>query len=382
MNLFHPLFVFLASLTQQDLARQVIFLREENRILRSRLPSRIRVTSAEKSRLIKLGRDLGVKLRNLISIVSYSTFRRWIREAESRHVDRKQSATTTTPRVGRPPTACDIRDLVLKLARENSWGYTRILGELRKLGINSISRSTIKAILKEHHIAPAPDRPSGSWSEFIRIHAATLVQCDFLSKPVWTPKGLVTLYVLAFIHIGSRRLWLSPSTRQPDAAWVTQQGERFLDHARASDLFLPSPPGRGAGGEGLRDDGLPRTGYLLRDNDVKYPPAFDEVFRSAGVEVPKMPPRDPNLRPHVERVIQTIQSEVLDGMVIVGEKHLNHILSVTQDWYNNLRSHSARDHLPPGWNKPPKVDNTAQPSKIVCTTRLGGLLNSYSRLAA
>ena len=230
-----------------------------------------------------------------------------------------------------------------------------------KLGIESISRSTVKAILKEHGIAPAPDRPRGSWSEFIRIHAATLVQCDFLSKPVWTPKGLVTLYVLAFIHIGSRRLWLSPSTRKPDAAWVTQQAERFLDHAKVAELPLT---------------------ILLRDNDVKYPPAFDEVFRQAGVTVPKMPPRAPNLRAHVERVIQTVQHEVLDGMVVVGEMHFNHILSITNDWYNAERSHSARDHLPPGWSKPPPVDNTATPNEIACTTRLGGLLNSYSRRAA
>ena len=357
MNLLHPLLVFLASLTQQELARQVVFLQEENRILRSRLPSRVVATPTEKSRLIKLGRDLGVKLRELISIVCYSTFRRWIRDAESNHItnDRKPQPT------GQPRTASDIRELVLKLATENPWGYTRILGELRKLGITHISRSTVKAILKEHHIAPAPDRSRGSWSEFIRIHAATLVQCDFLSKPVWTPKGLVTLYVLAFIHIGSRRLWLSSSTRKPDAAWVTEQAERFQQHAKLAELPLT---------------------ILMRDNDVKYPPTFDEVFRIAGVTVPMMPPRAPNLRAHVERVIQTLQNEVLDGMLILNERHFNHVLIETATWYNAERSHSSRDHFPPGWDKPPNVDNTAIASEIVCSSRLGGLLKSYSRRAA
>ncbi len=171
----------------------------------------------------------------------------------------------------------------------------------------------------------------------------------------------MTLYVLTFIHIGSRRLWLSPSSLHPDAAWVTQQAERFQQHAKVADLPLT---------------------ILLRDNDVKYPPGFNEVFRKAGATVPKMPPRAPNLRAHVERVIQTIQSEILDGIVLVGERHLNHILNETATWYNAERSHSARDHLPPGWNNPPKVDNTAVPSEIVCTARLGGLLNSYSRRAA
>lgn len=120
----------------------------------------------------------------------------------------------------------------------------------------------------------------------------------------------------------------------------------------------------------------------MRDNDAKYPPAFDQVFRQAGIEVPKMPPRAPNLRAHVERVIQTIQSEVLDGMLIVNERHFNHILRESLSWYNSERSHSRRDHLPPGWDKPPEVDNTAILSEIARSTRLGGLLNSYSRRAA
>jgi len=244
MSILHPLLAFLASLTQPELARQVVFLREENRILRSRLPKRIIATPTERSRLAKLGRELGAKLKEIISIVSYDTFRRWVRAAESAHVTHNRPPQRT----GRPRTATDIRELVVLLARDNRWGYTRILGELRKLGITHISRQTVKAILNEHQIAPAPDRPTGSWAEFISIHAGTLWQCDFLTKPIWTPKGLVNLYVLVFIHIGTRRLWLSPATRQPDAAWVSEQAECFLAHSRSEHL--------------------PAT-IMLRDNDVK-----------------------------------------------------------------------------------------------------------------
>lgn len=95
-----------------------------------------------------------------------------------------------------------------------------------------------------------------------------------------------------------------------------------------------------------------------------------------------MPPRAPNLRAHVERVIQTIKHEVLDSLIVIGERHCNHILTTIQDWYNAERSHSARNHLPPGWDKPPESDNTAALSEITCTTRLGGLLNSDSRRTA
>ncbi len=56
----------------------------------------------------------------------------------------------------------DIRDLVLRLARENAWGYTRILGELKKLGVGNISRSTVIKILKENGFDPGPRRGEGT----------------------------------------------------------------------------------------------------------------------------------------------------------------------------------------------------------------------------
>ena len=156
--ILHPIFALLASVPRQDLARQVAYLREENKILRARLPQRLVATPQERRRLLKFGRKLGVQLRDLISIVSYQTFVRWIREKEAAH-----AAKQTARKPGRPRTADDIRKLVLKLARENSWGYTRILGELRKLGIKSISRQTVKMILKEHGIDSGPQRGKGSW---------------------------------------------------------------------------------------------------------------------------------------------------------------------------------------------------------------------------
>lgn len=122
-------------------------------------------TVQEKRRLLKVGRKLGVQLRNLISIVTYQTFVRWIREKEVSHAE-KTTASDRKP--GRPRTPDEIRELVLKLARENTWGYTRILGELRKLGIRNISRQTVKMILKEHDIDPGPQRGKGSWEARLR----------------------------------------------------------------------------------------------------------------------------------------------------------------------------------------------------------------------
>jgi putative transposase len=356
--ILHPIFALLASVTRQELARQVAYLKEENKILRARLPERLVATPQEKRRLLKFGRKLGVKLRDLISIVSYQTFVRWIREKEASHAEKK---ATSTRKPGRPRTPDDIRDLVLKLARENSWGYTRILGELRKLGIKSVSRQTVKMILKEHGIDPGPKRGKGSWDEFLKIHADTLWQCDFLSKPMWTARGLVDVYLLVFLHLGSRRVWISPSTVQPDSAWVSLQARNFL--IIAEDMGL-SPE------------------YLMRDNDAKFSGQFDEVFKTSGVQIKRTVPMSPNLRAHVERFIQTLKFECLSKFIIVAEKHLGHICRIWSRHYNEERPHSSRDHLPPDFTAPPEEATTVRVSDIVCTSKLGGVIHSYSRRAA
>ncbi len=211
---------------------------------------------------------------------------------------------------------------MLKLARENSWGYTRILGEHRKLGIKSVSRQTVKMILKEYDIDPGPKRGKGSWDEFLKIHADTLWQCDFLSKPMWTAKGRVDVYLLMFLHLGSRRVWISPSTVQPDSALVSLQARNFLMVAK--------------------DMGLAPE-YVMRDNDKKFSAQFDSVLKYSGVEVKKNTPLSPNLRAHVERFIQTLKLECLNKFMIVSERHLNYICRVWSRHDNEERPHSARD---------------------------------------
>jgi len=356
-RILHPLLALLASATRQELARQVAYLKEENRILRARLPTRLVATPQEQRRLMKAGRRLGAQLKEPISIVNYQTFARWVRDVETAHTA-KQSTAKRKP--GRPRTPDDVRNLILKLARENSWGYTRILGELRKLGI-TISRQTVKVILKENDIDPGPKRGKGTWDEFLKIHADTLWQCDFVSKPMWTMKGLVDLYFIVFLHLGTRRCWISPCTAHPDSAWVSQQAKNFLMAAEDLDL-APT--------------------YVMRDNDTKFTAQFDAVIESSGATIKRTVPLSPNLRAHVERFIQSLKVECLDRFVIVGERHLNYVCREWQRHFNLERPHSARCHLPPAWDAPPECALTADDGEIVCTSRLGGALISYSRRAA
>lgn len=122
--------------------------------------------------------------------------------------------------------------------------------------------------------------------------------------------------------------------------------------------------------------------YVMRDNDAKYSVQFDEVFESADTEIMKNAIRSPNLRAHVERFIQTLQVECLDKFVVVNERHLNLINREFLYWYNHERPHSARDFLRPGCQSPAGPRDSIKLKDVVCESRLGGVLKSYSRRAA
>lgn len=361
-RILHPLFALLASVTRQELARQVAYLKEENRILRARLPKRIVTTPQERTRLLRVGRELGTQLRELMSIASYESFCRWVREKEGTATKPNNAAVKGTRKPGRPKTPYEIRELVIKIRNESGFGYTRILGELRKLGIR-VSRQTVKNILAEAGLTPEPGDSNGqdSWDAFLKRHADTLWQGDFVTKKIWTATGLVDLYLLVFLHLGTRRCWISPCTLHPDSAWVTQQGKNFL--MEAEDMGL-----------------APKI--VMRDNDTKFTAQFDQVFETSGAKIKRNTPLSPNLRAHVERFIQSLKFECLDKFVIVAQRHLNHVCREWSLHYNAERPHEFRDHLPPACEKPPEPSETIRARDVVCTTRLGGLLKSYSRRAA
>ena len=137
------------------------------------------------------------------------TLLRWHRDL----VRRKWTRPHGPP--GRPAIDPDVRDLVLRLARENPrWGYQRIKGELLGLGIR-VSATTIATVLRAHHLGPAPRR-GPTWREFLIQQASGIIACDFLTvETVW----LRTLYVLFFVELGTRRVHVAGATRNPDSVW-------------------------------------------------------------------------------------------------------------------------------------------------------------------
>jgi hypothetical protein len=120
--------------------------------------------------------------------------------------------------------ADELRELVLRLARENSrWGYRRIQGELRKLGWRC-SHGTVRLILRQAGLGPAPQRSRITWREFLGQHAQQLLATDFFTvETAW----LERLHVLFFLELGSRRVHYAGCTRHPTTDWVVQQARNL-----------------------------------------------------------------------------------------------------------------------------------------------------------
>ena len=366
-NLYHQLLLVIAGSTQKQLASQIQYLKAENAVLRSKLPHRISVSAQEKSRLAKFAAKLGKAFNELVTIVSPDTLRRWIRQSQ------KPGGITQTQE-GRPRTKQEIRELIVMLARENNWGYTRILGELRKLGIQAVSRNTAKNILKENGLEPGPKRGEGTWDEFLKTHAATLWQCDFYTKKVLTLKGFRDLFQLIFLHVETRRAFIAPSTFHPNEVWMKEQAESFLQHINGTRLGAT---------------------IVMHDRDTKFTASFDQVLESAKLKVMKAAHCSPNTNAFVERFIQTLQQECLDYFIVFGPQHMDHFVAEMVAHYHAERPHQAKDNEPltsatPQF-QPPEVRRKKNPesppdvipmSQIECRQRLGGLLKHYYRKAA
>lgn len=148
------------------------------------------------------------------------TLRRWHREL----VRRKWAAFGRRRGPGRPPLPTDVRELIVRLAIENpGWGYRRIRGELLKLG-HDVSASAIRTTLRRRRVPPAPRRGGLAWPAFLRAQARGALACDFFA--VETVR-LRVLYVLFFIDLPTRCVFLPGCTEAPTAAWVTQQARNL-----------------------------------------------------------------------------------------------------------------------------------------------------------
>lgn len=187
-----------------------------------------------------------------VFLVRPATLLRWHRDL----IARRWTYPHTRARRGLDP---QVVELVVRLARENArWGYQRIVGEARRLGV-VVSATSVRRILRKHDLAPAPRRQGGpSWVTFLRAQGAGTLACDFLSVEAIT---LTRLYVLFVIEVDRRRVHILGVTAHPTGDWVTQAARNLLlDLGGNADRFR----------------------FLVRDRDTKFTAAFDAVFTAAG----------------------------------------------------------------------------------------------------
>jgi putative transposase len=350
------LLAYVSGLVNQRLLLQCEYLAAENRILRSHLPPRLRLSDPERSTLAEIGKRLGrTLLAEVACVAKPETILAWYRRLIARQFDGSKSRSYP----GRPPLDATIEALIVRMARENSgWGYDRIVGALANLG-HKVSDQTVGNILKRYGIAPAPQRKQKTtWKEFIQAHMAVLAGTDFFTVEVLTWHGLVTYYVLFFLHLETRRVTLAGITRHPTEAWMTQMARNAVDETSGC---------------------LRQQRWVLHDRDTKFCKAFDEVLRSGGTQCLTLPARSPNLNAFAERWVRSVKEECLSKLILFGEASLQRALTEFIAHFHSERNHQGKANLLLFPLVPPVP--TTSPGSVRCRERIGGLLRYYARAA-
>ena len=354
MNALQLLLICLAGGLNRNQQLVIEYLQEEVKVLREQLDKKPRFTEDQRRRLAakaqKLGRD---RLRRFASIVSPKTLLEWHRRLIARKYD---GSSRRSP--GRPCTPGEIRELILRMARENrTWGYTRIQGALENLG-HEVGRSTIAKVLKEAGLDPAPERQKQTtWKEFLRSHFAVLAAADFFSVEVWTAVGLVRYHVFFVIRLATRAVQIVGIVPEPHGEWMKQVARNLTD-GRAGFLA------------GCR--------HLIHDRSSLFTAEFGMILESVGIETVRLPARSPNLNAYAERYVRTIKEGCLDRMILIGEGSLRRAVSEFVLHYHAEKNHQGLGNKIIG----PELAEFPSAGEIRCRERLGSMLRYYYRQAA
>ena len=158
----------------------------------------------------------------------------------------------------------------------------------------------------------------------------------------------------------TREVIVSESTLHPNSAWVEKQADWFVDQTAGRDE---------------------KPDIVMHDKDTKFTKEFTAKLKERGVRTNSLPKASPNLNGRCERVIQTIKLEALAKFIIFGKRHLDYLVGEFVDNYNNHRSHTERDWLPPIREEPDEVE-TFKLDQIEVKSYVGGLIQSFERKAA
>jgi putative transposase len=313
---------YVTGTVDQELLARNEYLAAENRIIKAQLRGRLRLSDSEREALGEIGHRLGRKvLTDVATIARPDTILGWYRKLVARKFDGSKARRGP----GRPRIKREVEQLIIRMARENrAWGYDRIAGALANLG-HEISDQTVGNVLRRHGLLPAPERKrTTSWTAFIRTHMELLAGTDFFTAEVLTLRGLVTYYVLFFIHLERRRVDIAGITVHPDEAWMKQIARNVtMDDCGA-----------------LRD-----CRYLLHDRDTKFTRSFRAIIASGRVEPLALPARSPNLNAYAERWVRSVKEECLSRVILFGERSLRQALSTYVDHFHAERNHQGKGNI-------------------------------------
>ena len=242
-------------------------------------------------------------------------------------------------RGGRPPVPLEVRQLIRDMSLANPlWGAPRIHGELLKLGIDVGQTSVAK------YMARRRGPPSQGWKTFLHNHADVIAAMDLFVVPTISFRLLYGLLILR--HDRRRILWMA-ATAHPTAEWIARQLVEACGWEQA-------------------------PGYIVHDRDCVYGEVFIRRVRAMGIRDRPVLPRSPWQNGYAERLIGSIRRECVDHVVVLGERHLRHLLLSYMKYHNEVRTHLSL-------NKDAPIPRAVQAAdRILCLPILGGLRHHYS----
>jgi putative transposase len=346
---------YVTGTVDQELLARNEYLAAENRILKAQLNGRLKLSDAERKMRGEIGHRLGRKaLADIATVARPDTILGWYRKLVARKFDGSKARRGP----GRPRIRREVEQLIIRMASENQdWGYDRIAGALGNLG-HDISDQTVGNVLQRHGLPPAPERKrTTTWAAFIRSHMDLLAGTDFFTAEVLTLRGLVTYYVLFFIHLESRRVVIAGIKVHPNEAWMKQMARNAaMDECGA----------------------LLGCRYLLHDRETKFTRSFRAIVASGKVEPLVLPAQSPNLNAYAERWVRSVKEECLSKVILFGERSLRRALRDYVDHFHAERNHQGKGNM----LLFPRNTDRHREGQVRCHERLGGLLRYYHREAA
>jgi len=323
---------------------EILVLRHQLAVLRRQV-TRPRFTWSDRA-LVALLAGLVPRERWASFLVTPKTILAWHRRLV------KRRWTYAHCRSGRPSLPAETVELICRLARENPrWGYLRIVGELRKLGV-TVSKTSVANVLRRQGLPPVPRREGPTWIEFLRCQAAGILATDFFCVDTVL---LRRFYVLFVIEVQSRVVHILGVTTNPNGPWVAQVARNFTSDHETGRRFR----------------------FLIRDRDTKSTTTFDQVLAAIGIEAIRTPVRSPRANAFAERFVRTIRTECLDHLLVFSRRHLEAVVADYLRHYNQARPHRGLQLAQPL----PRPASPITSGRVIRHDVLGGIIHEYETAA-